>query len=603
MSGAQATTLAILGLTVALFLWGRLRHDLVATAALVACVAAGLVPGETAFAGFAKPAVVTVAAVLVLSRGFETSGAVDRLARLLVPSGAGPTAVRTILCALAALLSAFMNNVGALALLMPVAVQEARRLELPPGQLLMPLAFASILGGMTTLIGTPPNLIVATVRAQAVGAPFGLLDFAPVGIAVAAAGLFLLIALGPRLVPVREPSDATGFDVGAYLTEARVRENSPLVGTTLERAEERLVELDAQILGLVRGGERLFAPSPRRRLAAGDVLVIEAEPEALARALDGLGLELAEAGQEGARQPESAGKDGAESEPDRQEEVALGELVVLPASPLVGRSVREVRLRSRYRVSLLAIAREGRHSIRRLHGTPLRSGDVLLVQGAPEAIAEVAREQACVPLAERGLRLPEPRRALLATAILAGAVSAAASGLLPPAVAFVAGALLAMLTGVVPPRTAYQAIDWPVVVLLGAMAPLGQAMATTGTADLLARLLLDAVAGAPVWLVLLVLLVVTMTLSDFMNNAATAAVAAPIALGIADRLGASADPFLMAVAVGAACAFLTPIGHQNNTLILGPGGFRFADYWRLGLPLEVLVAAVATPTILVIWPP
>lgn len=602
MNGAQFTTLALLASTVALFLWGRLRHDLVAVASLVACVATGLVPGEAAFAGFAQPAVVTVAAVFVLSRGLESSGAVDRLARLALPAGAGTTTVRTILCTLAALLSAFMNNVGALALLMPLAVQEARRLDQPPGRLLMPLAFASILGGMTTLIGTPPNLIVASVRATTVGTPFALLDFAPVGGLVAAAGLLLLVLLGPRLVPARTPSGGTSFDIGAYLTEARVGEKSPLAGLTLREAEDRLSELDAQIVGLVRGTERVSTPSLQRRIAAGDVLVVEAEPKALGRALDGLGLKLTEVAEGGDRRPSGATAGDAAGDPTEDETDVLGELVVLPASPLVGRTAKAARLRTRYRVSLLAIAREGRHSTHRLHGTPLRSGDVLLVQGARDAIGELAREQGCVPLAERGLRLPEPRRALLAVAILIATVLLAATALLPPALGFVAGALTAMVTGVVPPRTAYQAIDWPVVVLLGAMAPLGQAMAATGTADLVSGLLLDAVAGAPAWMVLAILLVVTMTLSDFMNNAATAALMAPMALGLADRLGAAPDPFLMAVAVGASCAFLTPIGHQNNTLILGPGGFRFADYWRLGLPLELLVVAVATPAIVSVWP-
>lgn len=603
MSGAQLATLAILLGTVGLFLWGRLRHDLVALAALVATVAVGLVPAEEAFRGFAQPAVVTVAAVLILSAGLESSGAIDRLGRLVLPGGAGAPATLGILCALVALLSAFMNNVGALALSMPMAVREARRLELPPGRLLMPLAFASILGGMTTLIGTPPNLIVAGIRAEATGRPFAMLDFAPVGVAVALTGLVFLVAVGPRLVPARNPSAAGGFDIGAYLTEARVEAGSPLVGEAVARVEARLEELDAQIVGIVRGEERISAPSARWRVAEGDVLVIEAEPEALARTLDRLGLRLAEARREPRAEQETTGDEGDPPARGPGEESVLGELVLLPSSGLVGRTARAMRLRSRYQVSLVAIAREGRHSTRRLHDTVLRVGDVLLVHGPAEAVAELAREQGCVPLAERGLRLPEPGRAVLAAAIMGASVLAAVAGLLAPPVAFVAGALLAMASGLVPPRTAYQAVDWSVIVLLGAMAPLGQAMATTGAADLLARLLLDAVAGAPVWAILAVLLLATMTLSDFVNNAATAAVMAPIALGLAARLGAAPDPFLMAVAVGAACAFLTPIGHQNNTLILGPGGFRFGDYWRLGLPLELLVLATAVPMLLLVWPP
>lgn len=603
MNGAQLATLAILLAAIGLFLWGRLRHDLVALAALVSTVVAGLVPAEAAFTGFAQPAVITVAAVLILSAGLENSGAIDRLARLVLPEAAGPTSVLAILCALAAFLSAFMNNVGALALLMPLAVREARRLELPPGRLLMPLAFASILGGMTTLIGTPPNLIVAGIRAEATGRPFAMLDFAPVGLAIAGAGFVFLVAVGPRLVPVRAPTAAGGFDIGAYLTEATVEAGSPLVGELVGRVEERLAELDAQIVGIVRGDERILAPSPRRRVREGDILVIEAEPEALARALDRLGLRLAEARREPRAEPDTAGDKGGPPARGPGEDSVLSELVLLPSSGLVGRTARALRLRTRYQVSLVAIAREGRHSTSRLHDTVLRVGDVLLVHGPAEAVAELAREQGCVPLAERGLHLPEPGRALLAGSVMAVAALVAITGLLAPAVAFVAAALVVMATGLVPPRSAYQAVDWQVVVLLGAMAPIGQAFAATGTADLLARLLLEAIAGAPSWVVLAVLLLATMTLSDFMNNAATAAVMAPIALGVAGRLGAEPDPFLMAVAVGAACAFLTPIGHQNNTLILGPGGFRFGDYWRLGLPLEMLVLAVGIPALLLVWPP
>jgi di/tricarboxylate transporter len=602
MSTDQLLLLAILGGAVALFVWGRFRHDMVAIGALLACVLAGLVPAADAFRGFAHPAVITVAAVLILSSGLQASGAVDALARAVLPSpdsvfGRGWMAA-TLLAALAAALSAVMNNVGALALLMPVALRLAAREGLAPGQVLMPLAFGSILGGMTTLIGTPPNLIVSGFRAAEGGTGFGMFDFTPVGLAVALAGLGFLALAARFLVPSREVAGAEGFETGAYLTEARVGQDSAAVGLTLQEVEQRLDAAEAQVVGLVRHEARIPAPSPWRRVEAGDILVIEAEPEALAAALSELGLALEEN-----VAPEAEDADDEPASAIRSDEVALVELAVLPNAELVGRSAAALRLRTQYGINLLALSRQGRRSVARLRNTPIEAGDVLLMQGAPERIAEFAGQAGCVPLAERALVIPDRRRAWAAGGIMAGAIGAAAFGLVPAAIAFVAGVLLAMATGVVAPRRAYAAVDWPVIVLLGALMPVADAMAGTGAAEVIARLLLAGAPGGHPAVALLLVLVVTMTLSDFMNNAATAAVMCPIAMRMAGELGASPDAFLMAVAIGASCAFLTPIGHQNNTLILGPGGLRFGDYWRLGLPLEVIVVAVAVPMILLVWPP
>jgi di/tricarboxylate transporter len=623
MTTPQVLFLAVLAATVAMFLWGRWRHDMVALASLLACVAAGLVPGEQAFAGFGHPAVITVACVLVISRALQTSGAIDALAQRVVPAAAGPTLTIAALTALGALLSAFMNNVGALALLMPVAMQVAAKQSLPPGQVLMPLAFGSILGGMTTLIGTPPNLIVSGFRGETAAGTFTMFDFAPVGAAVSAVCIAFVALVGWRLVPRRERSEVGSFEIGAYLTEVRVPEKSKAEGRTLREIDPILDEAGAQVVGLARGELRLTAPYPGRRLRAGDILAIEAEPEGLANVLTSLGLRLEEdvrkgdrpeeaedAGEGAAPAPASeapaaadapSGEDDADKRGDAGE-IALSELAVLPGSSLAGRSATDIALRTRYGINLLAVSRQGHRSLRRLRSFPIEAGDVLLVQGPDEAIGEFSNDYGCVPLADRALRIPDRRQALLASAILAGAIVAAAFGLVPAAIAFAGGVLAAMALRLVPPRKVYDAIDWPVIVLLGALLPVAGAMASTGTADLIAGFLLERVAPGSGALVLALLLIVTMTLSDFMNNAATAAVMCPIAIGAADRLGASADPFLMAVAVGASCAFLTPIGHQNNTLILGPGGFRFGDYWRLGLPLEILVVVVAVPTILAVWP-
>ncbi|MBO9391902.1 SLC13 family permease [Caldilinea sp.] len=600
MTQPQATIFLILAATMVLFLWGRWRHDVVALAALLACVFTGLVSAEEAFAGFGHPAVITVACVLVLSQGLQQSGAIDALMQRLLPASAGPIVTMALLTSLAALLSAFMNNIGALALLMPAGIQVAARHQLPAGRILMPLAFGSILGGMTTLIGTPPNLIVSGFRAEINGAGYAMFDFLPVGLVVAGGGILFITLIGWRLVPARERIDLERFETSAYLTEVRVPEKSKAVGMNLYELGKALEKADALVIGLISNEMEIPAPPPNRIVRADDILVLEAEPETLSAALSDLELKLEEDKRDELQ--EQDGKKSARKKAVRSDEITLAEVAVLPNSTLVGRSATDARLRTRYGVNLLAISRYGRHSIGRLRSTLLEAGDVLLLQGAPANIAQLAADTGCVPLAERELRLPDKRRALTATAIMAAAIAATASGLVPAAISFAAGVLATMLTDVIPLRRVYSAIDWPVIVLLAALLPVAGALSSTGAADLIANALMENVAqGSPI-IALTVLLIVTMTLSDFMNNAATSAIMCPIAIGIAQQLGVRVDPMLMAVAIGASCAFLTPIGHQNNTLILGPGGFRFSDYWRLGLPLELLVIAIGVPMILLVWP-
>ena len=688
MTNDQTLILAILFVTVGMFLWGRWRHDMVAAAALLVCVLTGLLPAGDAFSGFGHPAVISVACVLVLSRGLQMSGAVDVLARLVLPKGAGATLSMAALTGLGAVLSGFMNNVGAMALLMPVAIQLSRRLGLSPGQVLMPLSFGTILGGMTTLIGTPPNLIVSGFRAQSGAGNFGMFDFTPVGLVVALAGVAFVALVGWRLVPVRKQAGIEGFETGSYLTEARVQPGGKAVGKTLRELDHALDDVGAQVVGLVRNEMRVTAPSPRRRLRAGDILVIEAEAEALSNVLTTLGLKLVEAlrpealveakskgkesdkesdkdkdkdkassrsgnvaapvkvrdGEPGAavqtakptaaksaRAAENAhsasaktrvkvqreasgdaaqGQDKADAADEAKvddksvgsDEIVLMELAVLPGSGLVGRSASDVMLRTLFGLNLLALSRQGKSSMVRLRSIPFRPGDLLLMQGPPEVISEFAADHGCVPLAERELRIPSARKAWTATLIMVLSVACAALGLLPTAIAFAFGVLASMVLRTVPPRAVYEAIDWPVIVLLAALIPVAGAMESTGTASMIGGFLIDSVAQGNAVIGLALILVVTMFLTDLMNNAATAAVMCPIAIGTAATLGKSPDSFLMAVAIGASCAFLTPIGHQNNTLILGPGGFRFGDYWRMGLPLDLLVVAISVPLLLVVWP-
>ena len=633
MTQDQLLILLILSIAVAMFLHGRWRHDMVATGALLACVLAGLIPPQEAFSGFAHPAVVTVACVLVLSRGLQVSGAVDALAARLLPARAGILLSLAALVGLGALLSGFMNNVGAMALLMPVAMQLATRLELPPGRVLMPLAFGTILGGMTTMIGTPPNLIVSGFRAQTGAGSFAMFDFTPIGLAVAVVGTLFIVLLGWRLVPAREKASTEGFETGAYVTEVRVVPDSKAAGLFLREIEARLDEAGAQIIGLVRNEVRMTAPQSSRKVLAGDILVIEADVEALPEVLSTLGLQLEEAGSsradaaqqdgedaeqdgqhkekgKGPRDPREKGKTGVDEGTQEDEkgaaradaEVTLMELVVRPEAVLIGRSARDLSLRTRYGLNLLAVSRNGNRSKSRLRTLKIQAGDLLLMQGPLEALTEFAADSGCVPLAERELRIPDRRKAWTAGAIMLFAVGGAALGLLPAAISFALGVLASMALRTIPLRSVYESIDWPVIVLLAALIPVAGAMESSGTADLIAHALLDGVAQGNAIFALTLVLIVTMFLSDLMNNAATAAVMCPIAIGTAAALGVNADAFLMAVAIGASCAFLTPIGHQNNTLILGPGGFGFGDYWRLGLPLEVLVAAVSIPLLVLVWP-
>lgn len=542
---------------------------------------------------------------------------------------------------LGALLSGFMNNVGAMALLMPIALQASGRLNMTPGQVLMPLAFGTILGGMTTLVGTPPNLIVSGFRADAGLGQFRMFDFTPVGLAVAVAGLIFVVLVGWRLVPARKASTGEGFETGAYLTEVRVPEKSKAVGMTLRQIETELEGAEAQIVALVRNEVKMNAPHGGRRIKADDILMLEADVDGLAEALSAFGIKLEQQGASSEKETKAEKKEKAaeatktaraakddtvvasvttkdadkedrkdkdtdktdeDEDSRRDEDIVLRELVVLPASTLVGRSARDLRLRSRYGLNLLAVAREGHRPQARLRTLKLKSGDLLMMQGPAEVLSDFANDTGCVPLGERDLRIPDTRMAVLSMAIMAGAIALVTFGLLPAAAAFALGVLVSMVVRTVPPRDVYTAIDWPVVVLLAALIPVAGAMEATGAADVMARFLVETVAQGNAMAAIAVILIVTMFLSDVMNNAATAAVMCPIALGIAATLGVSPDSFLMAVAIGASCAFLTPIGHQNNTLILGPGGFRFGDYWRLGLPLEILVVAVSLPMLLLVWP-
>ncbi|WP_444903251.1 SLC13 family permease [Microbulbifer sp. ANSA002] len=611
----QLLILIIIAITIALFIWGPWRHDMVALSSLLACVFFGLIPPEKAFAGFGHPAVVTVACVLILSRGLQNTGAMGALAQRVVPRSGNITVSMLLLTGLGALLSGFMNNVGALALLMPVAADMAEKQGLAPGKVLMPLSFATILGGMTTLIGTPPNLVVSGFRDSAGAGSYGMFDFTPVGLAVTLVGLLFIGLLGWRLVPGRGQAGASSFDTGTYLTEALVGEKSAAVGKSLGEIGKVLGAEDAQVVGLVQSDARVAAVAPWQRVQSGDILVIEAEPASLAASLTRLGLTMvggAETEKDkkvvvqlgGAKplQDEDSRDKSKEKSGPTGEEMQLRELVVMPNSILVGRSTQFLHLSTNYQINLLALSRRGRRSVKRLRSTPLQAGDALLMMGPDNHLNRFAREQGCVPLAQRDIGMPNKEKAVIALLAMALGVAGAAFGLVPAAVSFATCVLAFMALKVVPLRNIYEALDGSVIVLLGTLIAVAEVMESTGAADLVAQVLLDSLAQGSSVLALVLILIVTMTLSDFMNNVATAAVMCSIAISTAEQLAVNPDSFLMAVAIGSSCAFLTPVGHQNNTLILGPGGFDFGDYWRMGLPLEILVVLVSIPMLLWVWP-
>ena len=592
MTMPQIILFAIFAAVFALLLWGRFRYDLVAFAALLVGVVSGVVPADKAFEGFGHPATLVVALVLVVSAGLVNSGAVQLITRSLVDASRSLGMHIAIMGGVGAVLSAFMNNVAALALLMPVDVQTAKKAKRPPGLSLMPLSFATILGGMVTMIGTPPNIIIATIRQDAFGTPFAMFDFAPVGLIASIAGLLFVATIGWRLIPQHEGEIGAGdalADIDDYVAELIIPKDSKLVGQKVMELYDEAEKADIAILGLIRSGKRLYGNSYNRTMQADDALILEATPEALDEFRTTLKLDFTDGERKERLQPAGEG-------------LGLSEVVVTEGARIEGKTAMAIGLNWRKNTILLGISRRGTRITQQVRRTVIESGDILLLLAPLEHQAEVTDWLGCLPLAERGLNVTQNEKTWLAIGLFAAAVTAASFGLIYLPVALGIVVAFYALTRIVPLSELYTHVEWPVIVLLGSMIPLGQALENSGGTELIANALTDLTKGMPAWVILTVLMITTMTLSDILNNTATTIVAAPVGIAMADTLGVNADPFLMAVAVAASCAFLTPIGHKNNTLILGPGGYRFGDYWRTGLPLEILIVAVSIPAILYFWP-
>jgi len=585
----QFVLFGLLLLVFVLLIWGRWRYDLVAFVALLVALLTGIVAKEQAFSGFGHPATVIIALVLIVSRGLSNSGVIELLARYCVDASRRLATHIGVMSGLSAALSAVMNNVAALALLMPLDLQAAKKSGRSPSLTLMPLSFASILGGMITLIGTPPNIIVAQFRGDALGESYKMFDFAPVGLACAVVGVAYVAVIGWRLLPGdRQSEDAHKdlFKLADYIAEARVPEGSSIIGKRVRDLDELADKAGVEIVGLTRRGRRLPGLARIAEIRAKDVLIVEASPDSLEEAIGMLKLEYVGKGE--------GMLDG--------DDLTLSEVVVQESSSLAGRSAMSLKMLYRYRVALVGVSRQGQRFRANVRKLTLQPGDVLLLLGPDERLADVTGRLSLLPLADRGQRVIQRDKVWLAVGLFVAAIAAASAGVvyLPIALGCVAAAYV--LFNIVPIREVYDSVEWPVIVLLGSMIPIGGALQDTGGTALIAGSIVGLSSGLSPAIVLLLLIVVTMTLSDVMNNTATAVIGAPIAIEIAVRLGVSPDPFLMGVAVAASCAFLTPIGHKNNTLIMGPGGYSFGDYWRMGLPLEVLIVAVAVPTILTVWP-
>jgi di/tricarboxylate transporter len=590
MTTDQGILLLILLALLILLVWGRWRYDIVALGALFVASIFGLIPQSQMFSGFGNPATITVVMVLILSFGLTKSGAVEFITDAIEPISKTPYLHIAVLTFLAAFLSMFMNNVGALALLMPIAIQSTTKAGRSPATVLMPLSFGSILGGLVTLIGTPPNILIASYREQVTGEAFSMFDFAPVGGGIALCGILFLLLIGWRLVKVRKQTTGLElFDVEKYLFELKVTKESEFAHKMAGGLRDSLTQKKLSLISMVHRREKIPIVRRRQLVSSNDLLMVQGPHDDIAKFAEDHNLLMVTA-------------ENAQKEVLHSKDMQATEVVVTPNSPIVGSTSSQIGFTRKYSVNLLAASRSGTADHVRLRDFKFAVGDVLLLHGTEVELAEAIVKLDCYPLASRDISIGRKTKAIPAMLTFIIAIVAAASGLVSIQLALGIATVAMVLLNIVPVREFYNGVDWAVVVLLGAMIPLGAALETTGTTTLLVNGIL-AVAGdlSPVYLIAMIL-IITMSVSDVLNNAATAILMAPIAFNIAISLNLNPDAFLMAVAVGASCAFLTPIGHQNNALIMGPGGYKFGDYWRMGLPLEIVIVTVALPLLLWIWP-
>ncbi|WP_353644817.1 SLC13 family permease [Mesorhizobium sp. WSM2239] len=588
MTFDQIFIFALLGAVFAMLVWGRIRFDLVAFSALIIGVIGGAVSAEQAFAGFGHETTLIIAFVLVISRAMVNAGVVEMIARYVVSASRPLPAHIGVMAMIGAALSAIINNVAAIAILMSLDIEAAKKAGRSPSLSLMPLSYATILGGMVTMIGTPSNIVIAQFRGRALGEPYSMFDFAPVGLVVATVGIAFVAIAGWRFIPQRQAEGATSVqgDAGLFVAEAKVPEKSDVIGKTPADLVELSDEHDVIVLGLIRSGKRLPGFARREVIRKGDFLVLEGEPASVEAFAGAAKLDLTH------REKELGLTD---------KSTKLIEAIVPENSRADGRSAFGLGLMVNYGVTLLGVSRKGKRFRERVRKLTMRPGDVLLLLGPEKRLSLATEWLGVLPLAQKEHAVIQRRKAMLTISVFVASVGASVAGLIPLSIALAIVVAAYAVLNIVGPREIYDSVEWPVIVLLGSLIPLGTAFEEAGGTELIANAIVGQTGGFPVWAILAVVMAVTMVLSDFLNSIATSLIAAPIGVGVAQAVGASPDAFLMGVAIAATCGFLTPIGHKNNTIIMGPGGYRFGDYWRIGVPLEMLTIAVAVPATLLFW--
>lgn len=590
MTYEQITLFLLMGGVLVLLVWGRWRYDLVAFGALSLGLLLNVIPKEAAFSGFGHPAVIIIALVLIISKALSQSGAIEMLSEKFIDSSRSLGNHIASIGILGAIMSAFMNNVATLALLMPVDIRTAKRAKRSPSKTLIPLSFATILGGMVTLIGTPPNIVISQFRETSLGSPYSMFDFAYVGLGTAIAGIAFVSLVGWRLVPESTQKQNTSDDLrnlDDYTIEIGFDSNSPAIGQSISQLTQLAEEHDAIIIGLIRRGKRLPGVAQDEEIRKSDLLVIEASPKSLESLSEELKLSYSKSSK---HKGTLAGT------------LHMTEVTIPYDAQIVGQSANDVRLLSRQGIMLLGISRQGKTLRKRVRKSLIQAGDVLLLMGEDEQLNNATQWLGALPLEKRGLQVIQRDKATLTISLFALAIALSSFGLVYLPVALSMVVVIYGFLKVLTPSQMYHSVQWSVIVLVASLIPLGAALETSGGTQLIADGILSMTHGWSAIAVLVLLMVVTMTLSDMLNNIATVLVAAPVGINLAKHLGVNPDAFLMGIAVAASCAFLSPIGHKNNTIIMGPGGYKFGDYWRIGLPLELIILAVSIPLILVFWP-
>jgi len=583
--------LSILLIAIFLFATEWIRMDLVSLMVLLALGLTRQVTPTEAFAGFSNPAVITVAAMFIISAAIANTGATIKLGRRLMQyAGTSEFRLVVIVMVTVAGFSAFINNIGATAMMMPLVIAMAQKVRIPPSKLLIPLAFGSLMGGVCTLIGTPPNILMNELLFEYTGQSFRMFDFTPIGLLIVAAGVTYMVKVGFKLLPSRKSGTLThAYQVKEYVTEVAVLENSPLIGKTLAQCGFEH-EFKLKVRALLRNRRKMPQPRRNRKLQGGDIIFLEGNPEGILKVRHKKGLEVV---------PERDNPLGQGGDP---KDIVVVEASLSPTSEMVGKTLREVRFADTHGMTVLAIWRSGSPVVKRVDHVALRFGDVLLLQGTQQKALHLGKEHGFLLLGGVQQASYFPRKAPIAIATLIGVVLLAATGMLPIMLSATLGALVLVLCNCLTPKEAYESIDWAIILLIAGTLPLGIAMEKSGAAKLLADMIVGGVGPLGPWAVLAGLFLVTFLLTSIMSNAAAAVLVAPIAFNAALDLSIHPKPLFMAVAIAASTCFMTPISHQSNALVMGPGGYRFLDYTKVGAPLNLLVMLIATLVIPLLYP-